>query len=64
MTTIQKLAAKYVEFQKYNLDYQEQGDYEMAQIFYNRTREIVSIVNIINEHVEFWKELERIRENP
>lgn len=64
MNTIQKIAAKYVEFQKYNLKYQEQGDYEMAQVFYDRTREIVSIMNIINEHVEFWKEVDRIRQNP
>lgn len=64
MNTLEKIAAKYVELQKYYLMIEEQGDTEMAQMFYNRTREIISIVNIINEHVEFWKEVERIRENP
>ena len=63
MNTLEKIAAKYVEFQKYYHDYEEQGDLEMSQIISNRAREIISVVNIINEHKEFWKEVEKILKN-
>lgn len=61
MTTIQKLAAKYLSLQAEYLDYSFSGDNDLLEGIHRRMFAILSATNSIDEADIFWAEVDRQR---